>query len=228
MATNIRNIISYSQPKAVVTEEFREIRTNIQYSNLDKKIKTIVITSTTKNEGKTTIITNLAINFSSIENKKVLLIDCDLRNPSVGKEFGISNSNGLTDLLVVEEEENLYKYIKETEIGNLHILTSGSIPPNPSEILSSKRMRDFMEKVREEYDYVLIDTPPIGMVTDAGILSTFLDGTIIVARSGVVDIKNLQETKKKLTSINANILGVVLNANKSRRDDYYYYYYGSK
>lgn len=228
MATNIRNIISYSQPKAVVTEEFREIRTNIQYSNLDKKIKTIVVTSTTKNEGKTTIITNLAINFSSIENKKVLLIDCDLRNPSVGKEFGISNSNGLTDLLVVEEEENLYKYIKETEIGNLHILTSGSIPPNPSEILSSKRMRDFMEKVREEYDYVLIDTPPIGMVTDAGILSTFLDGTIIVARSGVVDIKSLQETKKKLTSINANILGVVLNANKSRRDDYYYYYYGSK
>lgn len=226
MAANIRNIISYSQPKSVITEEFRAIRTNIQYSNLDKKIKTIVVTSTTKNEGKTTITTNLAINFSNIENKKVLVIDCDLRNPSIYKEFGISNSYGLTDLLV--EEKELSNYIKETPINNLHILTAGSIPPNPSEILSSNRMKEFMEMVREEYDYVFIDTPPIGMVTDAGILSAFLDGTILVVRSEFVDIKNLQESKKKLVSVNSNILGVVLNGNKVKKDDYYYSYYGSR
>lgn len=226
MGTNIKNIISYSQPKSVIAEEFRAIRTNIQYSNLDKKIKTIVVTSTTKDEGKTTITTNLAVNFSKIENKKVLIIDCDLRNPSIYKEFGISNSNGLTDLLV--EEKDLSNYIKETEINNLHILTSGSIPPNPSEMLSSNRMKVFMEKVREEYDYVFIDTPPIGMVTDAGILSAFLDGTILVVKSDYVDTKDLQETKKKLVSVNANILGVILNANKVKKDDYYYSYYGGR
>ena len=226
MGTNIKNIISYSQPKSVIAEEFRSIRTNIQYSNLDKKIKTIVVTSTTKDEGKTTIATNLAVNFSKIENKRVLIIDCDLRNPSVYKEFGISNSNGLTDLLV--EEKDLSNYIKETKINNLHILTAGSIPPNPSEMLSSNRMKVFMEKVREEYDYVFIDTPPIGMVTDAGILSAFLDGTIIVVKSDLVDIKDLQESKKKLVSVNANILGVILNGNKVKKDDYYYSYYGGR
>lgn len=227
MGTNIKNIISYSQPKSVIAEEFRAIRTNIQYSNLDKKIKTIVVTSTTKDEGKTTITTNLAVNFSKIENKKVLIIDCDLRNPSIHKEFGISNSNGLTDLLL--EEKDLSNYIKETEINNLHILTSGSIPPNPSEMLSSNRMKVFMETVREEYDYVFIDTPPVGMVTDAGVLSAFLDGTILVVKSESVDIKDLQETKKKLVSVNANILGVILNANKVKKDDYYYYsYYGGR
>ena len=226
MGTNIKNIISYSQPKSVIAEEFRSIRTNIQYSNLDKKIKTIVVTSTTKDEGKTTITTNLAVNFSKIENKRVLIIDCDLRNPSVYKEFGISNSNGLTDLLV--EEKDLSNYIKETEINNLHILTAGSIPPNPSEMLSSNRMKVFMEKVREAYDYVFIDTPPVGMVTDAGILSAFLDGTILVVKSDLVDIKDLQESKKKLVSVNANILGVILNGNKVKKDDYYYSYYGGR
>ena len=227
MEANIKNIISYSQPKSVIAEEFRAIRTNIQYSNLDKKIKTIVVTSTTKDEGKTTITTNLGVNFSKIENKKVLIIDCDLRNPSIHKEFGISNSNGLTDLLV--EEKDLSNYIKETEINNLHILTSGSIPPNPSEMLSSNRMKVFMETIREEYDYIFIDTPPVGMVTDAGVLSAFLDGTILVVKSEFVDIKDLQETKKKLVSVNANILGVILNANKVKKDDYYYYsYYGGR
>lgn len=227
MEANIKNIISYSQPKSVIAEEFRAIRTNIQYSNLDKKIKTIVVTSTTKDEGKTTITTNLAVNFSKIENKKVLIIDCDLRNPSIHKEFGISNSNGLTDLLL--EEKDLSNYIKETEIKNLNILTAGSIPPNPSEMLSSNRMKVFMETVREEYDYVFIDTPPVGMVTDAGVLSAFLDGTILVVKSESVDIKDLQETKKKLVSVNANILGVILNANKVKKDDYYYYsYYGGR
>lgn len=227
MEANIKNIISYSQPKSVIAEEFRAIRTNIQYSNLDKKIKTIVVTSTKKDEGKTTITTNLAVNFSKIENKKVLIIDCDLRNPSIHKEFGISNSNGLTDLLV--EEKDLSNYIKETEINNLHILTAGSIPPNPSEMLSSNRMKVFMENIREDYDYVFIDTPPVGMVTDAGVLSAFLDGTILVVKSESVDIKDLQETKKKLVSVNANILGVILNANKVKKDDYYYYsYYGGR
>lgn len=220
------NIISYSQPKSIIAEEFRAIRTNIQYSNLDKNIKTIAITSTTKNEGKTTVTTNLAVNFSRIENKKVLIIDCDLRNPSVYKEFGISNSNGLTDLLI--EDKNISNYIKKTDIDNLNILTAGPVPPNPSEMLASNKMKKLIESISEEYDYVFLDTPPIGMVTDAGILASSIDGTVIVARSEFIDIKDLQDTKKKLVSVNANILGVVLNGKKVEKDSYYYSYYGEK
>lgn len=220
------NIISYSQPKSIIAEEFRKIRTNIQYSNLDKNIITIAITSTTKNEGKTTVTTNLAVNFSRIENKKVLIIDCDLRNPSVYKEFGISNSNGLTDLLI--EDKNISDYIKSTDIDNLDILTAGPVPPNPSEMLASNKMRKLIESISDEYDYVFLDTPPIGMVTDAGILASFIDGTVIVVRSEFIDMKDLQDTKKKLVSVNANILGVVLNGQKAKKDSYYYSYYGEK
>ena len=222
----MEKIISYANPKSVIAEEFRAIRTSIQYSNLDKKIKTIIITSTSKNEGKTTIATNLAVNFALIENKKVLLIDCDLRNPSVHKIFNIVNKNGVSDLLL--EEKELSKYINETKMQNLHIITAGAIPPNPAEMLSSNRMKSFINDVKEQYDYILIDTPPIGIVTDAGILASFIDGTIIVAKSEGVEIKDLQNTKKLLTSVNAHILGVILNRNKVQRNDYYYSYYGQR
>ena len=222
----MKKIISYSNPKSLISEEFKAIRTNIQYSNLDKKIKTILVTSTTKNEGKTTIATNLAVNFAQIDNKKVLIIDCDLRNPSVHKEFDISNIKGVSDLLL--EEKNILNYIKQTELKNLHIITAGAIPPNPSEMLSSNKMREFIEIIKEEYDYVFIDTPPIGMVTDAGILASFVDGTVMVVRSEGVEIKAIQDAKKKLKAVNANIIGAILNRNKVKKDDYYYLYYGAE
>lgn len=222
----MKKIISYSNPKSIISEEFKAIRTNIQYSNLDKKIKTILVTSTTKNEGKTTIATNLAVNFAQIDNKKVLIIDCDLRNPSVHKEFDISNIKGVSDLLL--EEKNILNYIKQTEVKNLHIITAGAIPPNPSEMLSSNKMREFIEIIKEEYDYVFIDTPPIGMVTDAGILASFVDGTVMVVRSESVEIKAIQDAKKKLKAVNANIIGAILNRNKVKKDDYYYLYYGAE
>ena len=222
----MKKIISYSNPKSIISEEFKAIRTNIQYSNLDKKIKTILVTSTTKNEGKTTIATNLAVNFAQIDNKKVLIIDCDLRNPSVHKEFDISNIKGVSDLLL--EEKNILNYIKQTEVKNLHIITAGAIPPNPSEMLSSNKMREFIEIIKEEYDYVFIDTPPIGMVTDAGILASFVDGTVMVVRSEGVEIKAIQDAKKKLKAVNANIIGAILNRNKVKKDDYYYLYYGAE
>lgn len=222
----MKKIISYSNPKSIISEEFKAIRTNIQYSNLDKKIKTILVTSTTKNEGKTTIATNLAVNFAQIDNKKVLIIDCDLRNPSVHKEFDISNIKGVSDLLL--EEKNILNYIKQTDVKNLHIITAGAIPPNPSEMLSSNKMREFIEIIKEEYDYVFIDTPPIGMVTDAGILASFVDGTVMVVRSESVEIKAIQDAKKKLKAVNANIIGAILNRNKVKKDDYYYLYYGAE
>lgn len=223
----MNKILSYKDPKSAISEQYRAIRTSIQYSNLDKKLKTILVTSSTKNEGKTTTTTNLAVNFAAIDKKKVLIIDCDLRNPSIHKEFGITNAEGLTDVLI--EQKNISNYIKTTEIDNLHVLTSGLIPPNPSEILASKVMEDLLNTLKEMYDYIFIDTPPIGLVTDAGILANKVDGSILVVKSNGVEVKQLEETKRKLDAVNANVIGIVLNAYKVEKDDYYYYsYYGSK
>ena len=219
----MNNILSYKEPKSVIAEQYRNIRTSIQYSNLDKKLKTILVTSSTKNEGKTITTTNLAVNFAAIDKKKVLIIDCDLRNPSIHKEFGITNVGGLTDLLI--EKNNIENYIKTTEIDNLHVLTAGVIPPNPSEILASKLMKDLLSDLKEIYDYIFIDTPPIGIVMDAGTLANKVDASILVVKSNGVEIKQLEETKRKLDAVNANIIGVVLNAYKSEKDNNYYYAY---
>ena len=219
----MNNILSYKEPKSVIAEQYRNIRTSIQYSNLDKKLKTILVTSSTKNEGKTITTTNLAVNFAAIDKKKVLIIDCDLRNPSIHKEFGITNVGGLTDLLI--EKNNIENYIKTTEIDNLHVLTAGVIPPNPSEILASKVMKDLLNDLKEIYDYIFIDTPPIGIVMDAGTLANKVDASILVVKSNGVEFKQLEETKRKLDAVNANIIGVVLNAYKSEKDNNYYYAY---
>lgn len=219
----MNNILSYKEPKSVIAEQYRNIRTSIQYSNLDKKLKTILVTSSTKNEGKTITTTNLAVNFAAIDKKKVLIIDCDLRNPSIHKEFGITNVGGLTDLLI--EKNNIENYIKTTEIDNLHVLTAGVITPNPSEILASKAMKDLLSDLKEIYDYIFIDTPPIGIVMDAGTLANKVDASILVVKSNGVEFKQLEETKRKLDAVNANIIGVVLNAYKSEKDNNYYYAY---
>lgn len=219
----MNNILSYKEPKSVIAEQYRNIRTSIQYSNLDKKLKTILVTSSTKNEGKTITTTNLAVNFAAIDKKKVLIIDCDLRNPSIHKEFGITNVGGLTDLLI--EKNNIENYIKTTEIDNLHVLTAGVIPPNPSEILASKLMEDLLSDLKQMYDYIFIDTPPIGIVMDAGTLANKVDASILVVKSNGVEFKQLEETKRKLDAVNANIIGVVLNAYKSEKDNNYYYAY---
>ena len=219
----MNNILSYKEPKSVIAEQYRNIRTSIQYSNLDKKLKTILVTSSTKNEGKTITTTNLAVNFAAIDKKKVLIIDCDIRNPSIHKEFGITNVGGLTDLLI--EKNNIENYIKTTEIDNLHVLTAGVIPPNPSEILASKLMKDLLNDLKQIYDYIFIDTPPIGIVMDAGTLANKVDATILVVKSNGVEFKQLEETKRKLDAVNANIIGVVLNAYKSEKDNNYYYAY---
>lgn len=222
----MKDIISYNNPKSVISEQYRSIRTSIQYSNVDENMKTILVTSSDKNEGKTTTVTNLAVNFANLE-KKVLLMDCDLRNPSIHKFMKIGNSLGLTDVLV--ENRDIETCIKETEVKNLHVLSAGFIPPNPAEILSSTKLKKLIEDLKETYDYIFIDAPPIGLVTDAGILGSFIDGVVLVVRSEVVEFKQLEETKKKLDSVNAKIIGAVLNAYKAQTSDYYYYsYYGNK
>ena len=217
----------YSNPKSHISEAYRLLRTNIEFSNVDKNLKTILITSSGQNEGKSTAISNIAASFASLENKKVLLIDCDLRNPTVHKMFGVSNINGITDVLTGQKD--VEKCIENTKVSNLDILKVGKIPPNPSEMLQSKRMKSFMEAIKPHYDYIFIDAPPVGIVTDASILAQYADGTILLVAANEADIEATKIAKERLESVNANILGAVLN--KFDADEksygYYNYYYGS-
>lgn len=218
-------LISLRDPKSPVSESYRSIRTNIEFSNLEGNLKVICVTSSMKNEGKSTIIANLAVSFQKLD-KKVLLIDGDLRNHSLHKLFNIENDKGLTNILF---KKNKFEECVKIQEG-LHILTAGYIPPNPSEVLSSKLMKDFMEDIRGEYDYIFVDAPPIGIVTDAGIISSYSDGVIFVVESNRVDSKIVKSAKERLEQLNANILGVIINKFdvKSSQYGYYDYYYYSE
>lgn len=216
-------IISIKNPKSPIAEAYRGIRTSIEFSNLDKDLQVINVTSSMQNEGKSTVLANLAVSFANLD-KKVLIMEGDLRNPSVHRMFNISNIKGLTDILL--QNKVFADCVHCTDVKNLHVLTCGAIPPNPSEMLSSKKIRDFIESLREYYDYIFIDAPPIGIVTDAGIISTYTDGCIFVVGAGDADIEMAKVSKERLEKVGANILGVVLNKfEASGASGYYNYYY---
>lgn len=216
-------VITHSDPKSPVSEAYRVLRTNIQYSGIDRQIKTIVVTSSGPMEGKTTTVVNLAVTFAQAGNR-VLLIDSDMRKPKIHKVFMMPNSSGLTNLLALHDDYKLY--VRSSDIPNLDILPCGTIPHNPSELLSSRTMKEFMEEVKQDYNIIFMDAPPVGNVTDAAIISTFVDGTVLVASSGHVKIGALKHAKELLDKVNANILGVVLNQiDKKSGSDYYYYQY---
>ena len=207
-------------PKSYYAEAFRTIKTNIKYSSADKHKKVLLVTSTEAGEGKSTISSNLALSLSQ-DNKKVIIIDGDLRKPSVHKQFRISGSVGLTDLLIGEEA---LEKIKHKINPYLDAIASGHIPPNPAELLASEEMEKVIEKLREEYDYVIIDTNPIGLVADAQILSSKVDGVILVARYEKTKKENLLSCKKMIDQVGGNTIGVVLNGIDEKRGKYYYYY----
>lgn len=222
MSKVLDKIISIKKPKSPISESYRGIRTSIEFSNLDKEMKVINVTSSMQGEGKTTVITNLAVNFANLE-KKVLLLEGDLRNPSVHRMFNISNVNGLTDVLL--NNKNFAECMHCTSVKNLHVLTCGAVPPNPSEILSSKKMKEFINSLKEYYDYIFIDTPPIGVVTDAGIISTYSDGCVFVVGSKQCDIEMAKIAKERLETVGAHIIGAVLNKFEAEGNSYSYYNY---
>lgn len=224
-----RALIVHSNPKSHISEAYRVLRTNIQFAGVNKPLKMIVVTSSGQGEGKTTTIANLAITFAQ-SGCKTLLIDADLRRPKIHRTFGLLNRFGLTTILAMQDKSNYQEYVHGVDIENLYVLTSGPTPPNPSELLASNSMKAFLERIREEYDIILIDSPPIGTVTDPAILSTSVDGTILVAASSRVEIEALQRAKGLLERVNANIIGVVLNkiGVRGKRNYYYLYYYGGE
>lgn len=218
-----RGLITQVNPKSPVSEGFRTLRTNIQFSNIDKEIKTLIITSSTPKEGKSMVAANLASTIAETD-KRVLLIDCDLRKPKVHKNFEISNLYGLTNIIVGDKRLDDIVY-SHANYKNFHILTSGPIPPNPAELLGSKRMENFLEDIRDDYDMVILDSPPIGLVTDSAVLSTITDGLLYVGAVGQVEMEMFKRSKSLLDKVNANILGVVLNKVPISGKSYYKYNY---
>ena len=208
--------------KSPIAEAFRTVRTNISFSDVDNEVQTILFTSTKQNEGKSTVISNVAYSFSKLENCKVLLMDLDLRNPSVHKMFGVSNTYGLMDNL--KNDRPLEKCIHKIE-ENIHVLPTGAIPPNPTEILSSKKMAKFLKDIKSHYDYIFIDAPPVGVVSDATIISSNVDGVMYVVGAKETDLSHAQVAIDNLKKADANIIGSVLNKYEMNQTSYSYYGY---
>lgn len=221
------NLVTQNDPKNPAAEAYRVIRTGIQFAQAGKELQTIALTSCTPNEGKSTTIANLAVVLTQA-GKSVLLIDCDMRNPTVHKNFNLSNKVGLSSCISMGTA--LSDAVQKTSIEGLYALTGGVIPPNPSELLGSEQMKNVLQRAKEQYDYVLIDTPPVMLVTDALIVGRFVDGMILVIASAEVKVEMARDVKNQLVNAGANILGVVLNKVRSEHHGYgygYYYYYGN-
>ena len=221
------NLVTQNDPKNPAAEAYRVIRTSVQFAQAGKELKTIAITSCTPNEGKSMTIANLAIVLTQA-GKSVLIMDCDMRNPTVHKNFNLSNKVGLSSCISMGTA--VADAVQETGIEGLDALTAGVIPPNPSELLGSERMKNLLQRAKEQYDYVLIDTPPVMPVTDALIVSRFVDGMILVIASAEVKVEMARDVKNQLVNAGANILGIVLNKVRSEHHGYgygYYYYYGN-
>lgn len=225
------SLIAKEKPKSPVSEAYRMIRTNVQFSGIGKAIKTVLLTSSIPNEGKTTVVTNLGIVMAQA-GYKTIIVDCDFRNPSQHKLFNVPNK-GLSNRIALGAEVD--DIIQESGVPNLHVLTSGPVAPNPSEILDSADMTKLLRILEESYDYILLDSPPVLPVTDAVILSNKVDGTILVVGWGSVTPNEAKIAKERLTRGGAHILGAVLNRVEATTSKYgyghgygygYYDYYG--
>lgn len=216
-----RTLVTHTSSRSPVSEQYKTIRTNIEFSSLDQKIRSIVVTSSGPAEGKSTTAANLAVVFAQ-QGKKVLLMDGDMRKPTVHYTFQLPNLTGLTNVLSKQTE--FTNAVKKTEVENLSVLVTGPIPPNPAELLGSQSMDKLMEDLYDAFEVILIDTPPVLAVTDAQILANKCDGTILVVNSGRTHVDAAVKAKDLLKTVNAKLLGVVLNQKKMSDSNYYYYY----
>ena len=218
-------LIVEKTPKAIVSENIKSLRTNLQFTAIDEDLRTVLVTSTNASEGKSFIAANLAVSFAQAD-KKVLLVDCDLRKGRIHKLFNVPNTAGLSNLLTADLR-SFGKYIRPTKIKRLEIITCGTYPPNPSELLASKKNKRLIEILGSFYDIVIFDGAPVGGLADSVILSSFVDETLIVLKDGYTSKGDLAATKDSLEKVGAKVAGVVFNMVNKKESKYYNnYYYG--
>ena len=229
-----KEVIAHKVPKSPISELFRTLRTNIQFMNNNKKMKTLLVTSAFIGEGKSWVASNLAVTFAQT-GKKVILIDADMRKGRQYAIFGVSPKPGLSNLLVEYDLENgnsdqILDYVQETEVENLFIISAGNVPPNPSELLVSKEMSKILDELRNICDIVIIDGTPCELVTDSVILSRIVDTTIVITAHKKTKKEALQRVLKNIKNVGGNLAGVVINKVPISAKKYgdKYYYYGSK
>lgn len=220
-----RKLIAFTNPRSRVSEQFRTLRTNIHFTSSDGDIRSLVITSASHSEGKSTTASNLAIVFAQ-EGKRVLFIDADMRKPTMHHTFKLNNSRGLSNVLA--RQIALKVAIQPAEIENLDLLPCGPIPPNPAELLSSQNMDLLFEQALDVYDLLIFDTPPVLSVTDSVILANKCEGTILVVNSGKTEKEHAIKAKEAITaSTKTRLLGAVINNVKVQKDTAYAQYYGA-
>lgn len=219
-------LVVEKHPKAAVSESIKSLRTNLQFTSVDQDLKTILITSTLPGEGKSFVSLNLAASFAQTD-KKVLLVDCDLRRGRLHKVFDLPNINGLSNLLA-DDIVNMNRYIQDTGIENLSVITRGTCPPNPSELLSSKKNKDLLKKLSNRFDLIIFDGTPVNGLTDSIIMSTLVDETLIVIRNAFTPRSALTATKESLEKVGAKVAGIVPNAVAKKTASYYTYYSDDK
>jgi capsular exopolysaccharide synthesis family protein len=219
-----RRLITYEDPKSPISESYRSLRTNITYASVDKKIKSLLISSSQPGEGKSTTTANLAIAFAQLR-KKTLLVDADLRKPVQHNVFGHSRGPGLSEYLI-NEVKDVDSVIHETKVENLFILTAGGLPPNPSELLGSDRMSQLIDKLEQEWDMILLDSPPIVAVTDASMISGEIDAIALVVKAGEAERSAVDRALDMVRNVKAPLIGAILNgaSQESLGGKYAYYY----
>lgn len=217
----MKQLIVHDAPLSPISEAYRGIRTNLLYADINRSIKTILFTSSKSGEGKTTTLCNVALSLAD-SNKRIIIVDCNLRNPRIHKLFGLSNIQGLTDVVLKSSQYSMF--IHKTAYPGLDIMTSGRIPSNPSELLGSDKIKSFFKELSDDYDYVFIDSAPVIPVTDTVIMSTYIDRVVFVCESGNLKIDIAQKATERLEKVGANVLGVVVNKMKMSKKEYRDYY----
>jgi len=230
-----KELIVAKDPKSPVSESFRALRTNLQFMNSsDTDVHTILVTSTSPSEGKSWVASNIAITFSQA-GKKTCLVDVDLRKGRTYAMFNASPAPGVSNYLTgVNVDKNIVDvagFMQETEIPKLYLIPAGNIPPNPSELLISPKMKKLINELKEKVDVIILDGTPCDLVTDSAIVSRYVDQTIIVCSHNETKMENLKETQKKIENAGGKVTGIILNkvpVYNKRYGNQYYGYYGSK
>jgi protein-tyrosine kinase len=208
MTENLDELITVSEPRSPISEAYRTLRTNLDFASLDQTLKTLVVTSAGVGEGKSTTLANLAV-VSAEAGRKVILVDADLRRPTLHQLFGLGNDKGLTTV-IMDESSLASPPLQKTGIAGLWVLTSGPLPPNPADLMGSRRMEEVIAALAQQADQVFFDTPPVVAVTDAAVLATKVDGVLLVVSAGKTRRDYARTAVQRLEQINARLVGTVL------------------